>query len=123
MYKHTLTVQGIREKVSSPKFDVSQFFEEQLRGKFHNADLEHRIVDICNDIEEKVRAASADVDADVERFEELISNYNSKLADQLESYQSNLSLVERELEDIASKFSEASDGAVKIGEKLTNAER
>lgn len=123
MFGRMLTVQSIREHVSSSKFDVSQFFEEQLRGSFGSSDIEHRIVSICDDIAEKVQVASVDVDSDVEALQQSISNYNSHLADQLEKYQFDLNTVEKELEDIASKFSEASDGAVKIGEKLTNAER
>ena len=90
---------NIREHVSSSKFDLSSFFEPQLRS-IRSADFEPIIVETFDNISEQVNIAWDEIEASISSLEQKLSSYNNKLSSQLDNYQSSLSVVTKKLENI-----------------------
>ena len=94
------SILDIREQVSSSDFDISNYFEPQLRACIRSADLEPIIVNTFETIAQNVNMASNEIESSVASLEKKLSAYNSKLSNQLDKYQSNLTDVTKKLENL-----------------------
>jgi hypothetical protein len=115
----------LRQNLGNPSYDSINFLSAQLNNEvsLETNDLEGNLVKFFGRIATDITELSNEIENEISMLQRSALTTETFLLEELDDQSQKLVDVETAIEDVKDDFQAASDGAVRVGNKLANSER
>jgi len=120
----TDAIVATRKKISASGFNPTAYLENQISLiSMNDVDAEKKLLQLFDGLTEHLAIVSHEIENESSIITEAALNMESILFEELDTHSSKLKTVGNAVDEVKLNFDHASEGAVRIGGRLANAEK